>query len=161
VPGGDPGVRARWRTTQRRPRLVQPLDLLLLERPARFGRVCQDSIRDGRPASEYAQWLVERGAEVRTIPHPPLRVIIRGRCTALVPVAPAAPDAGAFLLSRPGPVAALQSLSDQVRQRAVRFGEERDRGQDGELADRESAVLGLLAAGLTDRNAAPEGQPRR
>ncbi|MFD3973325.1 LuxR C-terminal-related transcriptional regulator [Streptomyces cyaneofuscatus] len=128
----------------------QPLDLLLLERSARVSYVYQDSIRNDRPTSEYAQWLVEQGAEVRTVPHLPLRVIIWDRRTALVPIDPAAPDTGAFLLSSPGPVAALQSLFEQVWQRAARFGEERDRERDGALADQESAVLGLLAAGLTD-----------
>ncbi|MER5983214.1 LuxR C-terminal-related transcriptional regulator [Streptomyces sp. NPDC001787] len=132
----------------------RPLDLMLLERSVRVRCVYLDSIRNDRPTSEYAQWLGEQGGQVRTVPQLPLRMIIWDRRVALVPVDPLDQDRGAFLLSSPGPVAALQALFEQVWQMGSRFGEERERDRcrnsDGAPADQEAAVLGLLAAGLTD-----------
>lgn len=131
-------------------REARALDLMLLERSVRVRSVYQDSIRNDRPTSEYAQWLGEQGGQVRTVAHLPLRMIIWDRRVALVPVDPNDPDRGAFLLSGSGPVAALQALFEHVWRLATRFGEDRCRNTDGALADQESAVLGLLASGLTD-----------
>ena len=130
----------------------RPLDLMLLERSVRVRCVYLDSIRNDRPTSEYAQWLGEQGGQVRTVAQLPLRMIIWDRRVALVPVDPLDPDLGAFLLSSPGPVGALQALFEQIWRVGSRFGEDRDRcrNSEGAPADQESAVLGLLAAGLTD-----------
>lgn len=130
--------------------IARSLDLLLLERSARIKYVYLDSIRNDRPTSAYAHWLGEQGGQVRTVPYLPLRMIIWDRRTALVPLDPNAPEQGALLLSGPGPVTALQALFEQIWQQATRFGQERGRERDGALRDQESAMLGLLAAGLTD-----------
>ncbi|MEV3856873.1 LuxR C-terminal-related transcriptional regulator [Streptomyces sp. NPDC050095] len=129
---------------------ARPLDRMLLERSVHVRCVYAHSIRNDRPTTEYAQWLSEQGGQVRTAPQLPLRMLIWDRSKALVPLDPDQPDRGAFLLSSPGPVAALRALFEQVWRQASRFGQERTPGGTRELSDEESAVLGLLAGGLTD-----------
>ncbi|WOT36375.1 LuxR C-terminal-related transcriptional regulator [Streptomyces coeruleorubidus] len=129
---------------------ARPLDQMLLERSVQVRCVYAHSIRNDRPTTEYAQWLSEQGGQVRTAPQLPLRMVIWDRSKALVPLDPDQPDRGAFLLSSPGPVAALRALFEQVWRQSSQFGQERPPGRARELSDEESAVLGLMAGGLTD-----------
>lgn len=129
---------------------ARPLDLMLLERSVQVRYIYVDSIRNDRPTTEYAEWIGENGGQVRTIPHLPMRMIIWDRHTAIIPVDPNAADRSVFLLTSSGPVAALQSLFDLMWQQGSGFGKPRSRNTDGDLGDQESAVLGLLASGLTD-----------
>ncbi|MFT9474627.1 helix-turn-helix transcriptional regulator [Streptomyces sp. 11-1-2] len=129
---------------------ARPLDLMLLERSVQVRYIYLDSIRNDRPTTEYAEWIGENGGQVRTVPHLPMRMIIWDRRTAIIPADPNAADRDVFLLTSSGPVAALQSLFDLLWQQGSGFGKPRSRNTDGDLGDQESAILGLLAGGLTD-----------
>ncbi|MGX1756553.1 BTAD domain-containing putative transcriptional regulator [Streptomyces lydicus] len=129
---------------------ARPLARMLLERSVLMRCVYPHSIRNDRPTNEYAQWLSEQGGQVRTAPQLPPLMLIWDRRKALVPLDPDQPDRGAFLLSSPGPAAALHALFEQVWQQASRFGQERQPGRERDLSDEETAILSLLASGLTD-----------
>ncbi len=115
VPGGaqTPEVLAASKVTSAEP----------LARGVRMRSVYLDSIRNAPGTLEHAQWLTERGAEVRTVPALPMRLWIKDRELAMVPIDPADSAAGAVLLRQPGAVAAFLALFEAVWASAVSFGE--------------------------------------
>ncbi|MEV7612803.1 helix-turn-helix transcriptional regulator [Streptomyces sp. NPDC089799] len=130
---------------------AQPLNQQVLDRGVRMRTVYLDSIRNSPPTVAHAAWLTERGAQVRTVPSLPTRMIIVDRKLAVVPVDPEDSSAGATILSGAGVLAALCALFDQVWQEAVPLGEApKPRGHAQALTGQERMVLWLLAEGLTD-----------
>ncbi|MDT9685690.1 helix-turn-helix transcriptional regulator [Streptomyces sp. TRM76323] len=145
VPGGAqaPEVLAASEVTSAEP----------LARGVRMRSVYLDSIRNAPGTLEHAQWLTERGAEVRTVPALPMRLWIKDQELAMVPIDPADSAAGAVLLRQPGAVAAFLALFEAVWASAVPFGEAPRRSlEDPGSQPRE--LLRLLAQGYTDEAAA-------
>lgn len=145
VPGGAqaPEVLAASEVTSAEP----------LARGVRMRSVYLDSIRNAPGTLEHAQWLTERGAEVRTVPALPMRLWIKDQELAMVPIDPADSAAGAVLLRQPGAVAAFLALFEGVWASAVPFGEAPRRSlEDPGSQPRE--LLRLLAQGYTDEAAA-------
>ncbi|MFJ8649958.1 DUF6879 family protein [Streptomyces sp. NPDC093546] len=145
VPGGaqTPAVLAASKGTSAEP----------LARGVRMRSVYLDSIRNAPGTLEHAQWLTEHGAEVRTVPALPMRLWIKDRELAMVPIDPADSTAGAVLLRQPGAVAAFLALFESVWASAVPFGEAPRRSlEDPGSQPRE--LLRLLARGYTDEAAA-------
>ncbi|CAG7645907.1 hypothetical protein SBRY_40273 [Actinacidiphila bryophytorum] len=62
----------------------------------------------------YVEWLTAQGAQVRTLPMRPTRVIIVDRARAVIPVSSDDTAAGAVLLSGHGTLTALCALSHEV-----------------------------------------------
>lgn len=145
VPGGAQTEASR--TSSR------PLDRKLLERGVDMRTVYLDSVRNDTATINYARWLTEQGGQVRTAATLPLRMIVVDRETAVVPLDPRDPRAGAAVLRGSGAVAAMCALFDQIWTGATPLGTVKPRDELG-LTDQERTLLQILAQGDTDDTAA-------
>ncbi|MFF0151907.1 LuxR C-terminal-related transcriptional regulator [Micromonospora sp. NPDC005203] len=128
-------------------------DTELLERGVRIQTVGLDSIRNDSQTLAHARFLTESGAEFRTSPILPPRMILADRRAALVPIDPADTRKGALHLTGPGFVASMLALFSQVWEIATPLGAAREPERKG-LNTQERALLELLGQGLTDEAAA-------
>ncbi|MER6915371.1 helix-turn-helix transcriptional regulator [Streptomyces sp. NPDC000594] len=130
----------------------RPLDSKVLARNVRMRTIYLESIVNDRPTLDYARWLVESGAEVRTAAVLPPRMVIYDRKTAILPLDPETTRAGAMLLHSTGVVSALCDLFEQVWKAAAPINSESGCAakQEEELTPQEAAILQLLADGYTD-----------
>ncbi len=135
-------------------RASRPLSEALLERGVIVRTVYLDSVCNDVDSRAHAQWLVDLGAQVRTVPSLPLRMQILDRRTALVPIDPEDSAKGAVLLREPGAVTGLCDLFERVWQQATVFGSVPVATEPTLVSPQEEALLGLLAQGLTDEAAA-------
>jgi DNA-binding CsgD family transcriptional regulator len=108
-----------------------------------------DGVRDDMAGRQLTTRLDEQGGAVRTLPALPLDLQIIDRRTAVIPVDQSDLLQGVLVIDETGPVAALQALFDGLWQRADPLGVSPEHRQDG-LGGQSSAVLRLLAQGLTD-----------
>ncbi|SCF44361.1 helix-turn-helix transcriptional regulator [Micromonospora mirobrigensis] len=131
----------------------QPLNQATLERGVLIRDVYQESFRNDPGTLAHARWMARLGGQCRTVPTLPMRLVIVDRRTALVPIDPADPRAGALEIQTPGAVAGLAALFDQVWDSGRPLGEAPPRDQDG-LNGQERQLLRLLAEGHTDESAA-------
>jgi DNA-binding CsgD family transcriptional regulator len=113
----------------------------------------QDAARNSPVAASYAKSLTEAGADVRTAPLLPPRMLIFDRAVAVVPIDPARSADGMLQLTARGVVDALTSLFEQVWATAVPFGASLVRDRQG-VTPSERELLKLLAQAHTDRSAA-------
>jgi len=136
-------------------RASRVLDEAVLRRGITMRTVYLDSIVNDTPSASYAEWLVGSGAEVRTVPISPPRMLIYDRRVAVVPIDPDNTAAGAVVLNGAGVVASLCELFSYVWESAFPFGagSSPSAGPD-ELSPQEMAVLRLLAQGHTDETVA-------
>ncbi|WP_327412336.1 hypothetical protein [Streptomyces sp. NBC_01233] len=74
----------------------------------------QDSVRNDAATFAYAQWMTERGAEVRTAPVLPPSLLIFCRQVAVVPIDPANTRLGALCTREPAVIATLVALFEQA-----------------------------------------------
>ncbi|MBW6432473.1 helix-turn-helix transcriptional regulator [Actinoplanes hulinensis] len=112
----------------------------------------RDSARRDPVAAEYAKSLTDVGAEVRTAPLLPPRMLIFDRAIAIVPIDPGHTAQGVLQLSGLGVVASLVTLYEQVWRTAVPLGAVA-RDSDG-ITPIQRELLQLLAQGHTDSSAA-------
>ncbi|GAB3652574.1 LuxR family transcriptional regulator [Actinocorallia lasiicapitis] len=131
---------------------AKPLDRAVRDRGVRIRTLALDRIRQDVPTLGYAQWLCSIGAEVRTLPTLPVRMLVYDRRTALVPLDPDDTRAGVVQLSGPGPLAVVLALFDQLWESGTPVTEAPARDEDG-LSPQERRLLRLLADGLTDEGA--------
>jgi DNA-binding CsgD family transcriptional regulator len=131
----------------------RPLNQRVLERGIEMRTIYLTSARNDRPTAAHAQWLVEMGAQVRTVPVLPLRMLIVDRTRAVVPLDPSRTSAGACILHGPGAIAAMCALFEQQWQHARPWGGGQPRGAP-DLTDQDRALLQLLLRGDTDEQAA-------
>lgn len=127
----------------------KPLDAATLGRGVRLRTIYLGSITKDSVSMSYAQWLIEHGGAVRTMPTLPLRMIIYDRRKAIVPMDPDDSAAGALLLSSAGVVTALCELFEQTWEQASSLGVVSTPTDEG-LTPQERAVLTMLAQGNTD-----------
>lgn len=133
----------------------KPLDQDLMDRGVRVLTLYMDSVRNDQVTLNYAQWLNERGGEVRTSPTLPIRMVMFDREVALLPVDPENTKKGAALLRGPGVITALAALFEQIWDSASPFGTDRDREKnEAGLTPQEAELLRLLFQGNTDEIAA-------
>ncbi|GIG87912.1 helix-turn-helix transcriptional regulator [Plantactinospora endophytica] len=128
-------------------------DTELLERGVRIHTVGLDSIRNDPQTLAHARFLTDSGAEFRTSPILPPRMILADRRAVLVPIDPADTRKGALHLTGPGFVASMLALFTQVWEIATPLGAAREPEREG-LNAQERALLELLGQGLTDEAAA-------
>lgn len=133
----------------------KPLDQNLIQRCVSVQTLYQDSMRNDPASMNYARWLIDGGAAVRTAPVLPVRMVLFDCEVALLPVDPENTKKGAVQLSGAGVISALVALFDRVWETATPFGAAtcRERNDDG-LTAQEVQLLQLLANGLTDEVAA-------
>ncbi|GAA3837108.1 LuxR C-terminal-related transcriptional regulator [Streptomyces phyllanthi] len=133
----------------------KPLDQDLMDRGVRVLTLYLDSVRNDQATLNYAQWLIERGGEVRTSPTLPLRMVMFDREVALLPVDPENTRKGAAVLRGPGVITALTALYEKFWDSAAPFETDRDREKnDAGLTPQEAELLRLLFQGNTDEIAA-------
>lgn len=138
------------------------LDASLLQRGIRIRRLYPDAIHDDAPSADYARTFQSAGAQVRTSPVLPQRLLVADRRIALVPLDPAIHNRDAAIVRAPGVVAALMELFDAVWQNAAPLDVGRDPGNEADrsgnpatgLSETERTLLRLLAGGATDERAA-------
>ncbi|WP_329584385.1 helix-turn-helix transcriptional regulator [Kitasatospora sp. NBC_01250] len=135
--------------TEENMKASRPLNDDLLRRGVRMRTVYLDSLRNNAPTVLHANWLAERGGQVRTAPTLPTRMIITDRTTAVIPVSSEDSAAGAVVLTGHGTLAALCALFECVWSGAQPLGEILVRDARG-LSTQETAAVQLLAGGLTD-----------
>ncbi|MFI7215300.1 LuxR C-terminal-related transcriptional regulator [Micromonospora maritima] len=130
-----------------------PLNQFALQREVRIRNVYQDSFRNDPVTLAHARRMASLGAESRTAPTLPMRLVIVDRDTALVPIEPENARRGALELRSPGVVAGLVALFEQVWRTATPFAEQTTPDEQG-LTPHERELIRLLAAGHTDESAA-------
>lgn len=115
----------------------------------------QHSIRHDRATMDYAKWMVEQGAHVRTAAILPLRMVIVDRVIALVPVDSLGEvGQGAMEVTAGGIVALLLGLFDEAWRHATEIDAEPPKDRLTGLSEIDRQLLNLLADGLTDETAA-------
>lgn len=127
----------------------QELDTDTLDRGIRMRILLLDSMRHDHPTLDYANWLVERGGEVRTVPALPLHMFIVDRAVAVVAGSADGVRGSAMVLSVNAVLEALMALFQSTWRTATPLGATRHRDQDG-LSAQERQVLRLLGEGRTD-----------
>ncbi|MFD7699399.1 LuxR C-terminal-related transcriptional regulator [Streptomyces caelestis] len=132
----------------------RPLDEQHLARGVRMRTVYLDSVRNDSATVEYATWLASVGAETRTVPTLPMRMILCDRTAAVVPIDTEDSRKGALLIRYPSMVRALEELFDLVWENAVPLGAPAREVSEDTPSDRETALLKMLATGLTDEGIA-------
>ncbi|GHG73599.1 helix-turn-helix domain-containing protein [Streptomyces griseocarneus] len=132
---------------------ARPLDRELLGRGVRMRTIYLDSVRNSPHSVAYAQWLTDRGGQVRTAAALPTRMIIIDRATAVMPVNSEDTAARAVVLSGQGVLTALCALFENVWASAAPLGEVSVRDDQG-LTGQEAAAVQLLAEGRTDETIA-------
>jgi sugar-specific transcriptional regulator TrmB/DNA-binding CsgD family transcriptional regulator len=128
-------------------------DERLLRRKVKIRTVGLASIRNDPATMAHARFLTDSGAEFRTSPVLPPRMIVVDRRAALLPLDPSDTRKGALYLTGPGVVASLLALFAQVWEIATPLGAAQDPDREG-LSGQERALLKLLAEGRTDEAAA-------
>ncbi len=128
---------------------AKPLDTELLGRGVHMRTIYLDSIRNSPHTVAYAEWLAERGGQVRTAPSLPVRMIIVDRETAVIPVQAENTREAAVVLTGQGTLTALCALYEGVWATAVDLGAVPKRDGSG-LTTQEHEVLSFLYRGMTD-----------
>ncbi|WP_412543789.1 helix-turn-helix transcriptional regulator [Longispora sp. K20-0274] len=131
----------------------RPLNALLLERGVEMRTLYLNSVRNDAPTCAHAEWLGEMGAQVRTVPVLPIRMLLVDRMFAVVPLDLENTAAGAVVVRGAAPVAVMCALFEQIWQTGTPFGDAQDDACP-ELTDQERALLNLLLQGDTDEQAA-------
>lgn len=133
---------------------ARPADALALGRGVRNRIVYQEAVRNDAATFAYGIWLAELGAEVRTTPLLPQRLLIVDGQAAALPLDPASPWAGRVYTTNPGLVAQLTALFEQIWEQSEHLTAAATASPDSELTRMEETLLSLLAAGCTDETAA-------
>ncbi|NML50200.1 helix-turn-helix transcriptional regulator [Streptomyces sp. R302] len=128
---------------------ARPLNEALLDRGIRMRTIYLDSARNSPHTVEYVSWLSERGAQIRTVPVLPTRMIITDRSTAVIPVDSDDTAAGAVVLTGQGTLTALCALFETTWAAAQPLGEAGARNPQG-LTGPEATTVQLLSEGYTD-----------
>ncbi|MFF7635976.1 hypothetical protein ACFZB9_22940 [Kitasatospora sp. NPDC008050] len=95
------------------------LDEDLLARGVALKTLCHEGARTNPRSLAYGRSMAAVGAQLRTAPALPHRLLLVDRATALAPLDPAAPAPSAVLVTTPGIVAALAELFDRIWADAV------------------------------------------
>lgn len=131
----------------------RPLNRNLLERGVTMRTIYLDSIRRDPPTVAHAEWLEDLGAQIRTVPTLPNRIIVCDRRIALIAADTASTGAGAVVVTSPGMIALIVALFDHVWETAEPLGTS-SRRDPGTLSKQQIEVLRLMAQGRTDESIA-------
>jgi DNA-binding CsgD family transcriptional regulator/sugar-specific transcriptional regulator TrmB len=127
-----------------------------LERGLHVRALYQSSVRSDRRTMEYIRWLTDLGAEVRTAPVIPVRIILIDHTTAVVGHSATPLSFEIFVIRETGILAPLYEFFNLSWQAAEPLG-----GAEAKVAEteprpsnQELALLQLLASGSTDEASA-------
>lgn len=99
----------------------RPLNEATLARGVQMRSVFLESLRNEDATREHVAWLTGHGAEVRTLPDLPTRLLLIDHEVAVLPLSPEDSGAGALIVTSPGVVATLDSLFLWCWSRAAPF----------------------------------------
>lgn len=128
----------------------------VLSRGVQIRSVYLDSARRDKATSAHLRWLCARGAEVRTVPMLPMRMIVFDREHVMLPSDSGRVPGKAVLLSGSGVATAITELFHHFWRDAALFTVEKDTGDQGcepEFPNEWKALLRLLREGCTDEQA--------
>lgn len=128
---------------------ARPLNAETLARGVTMRAVFLDSARNHHETSDYLRWLAESGAQVRTVPVLPVRMLVVDREVALVPIDERDTSLGAVEVRSRGLVAGLVALFLTTWRVARPLGAKTLRAANG-LSDQERLAVVLWAQGCTD-----------
>lgn len=132
---------------------ARPAHLDALRRGVRIRSIYLDSVRNDEQTLEYLRWLMSMGAEIRTLPSLPVRLLIIDRRHAVIPISDKRCGEGGLVLHGEVLVQALVALFNAQWREARALASQRPR-RDGELSLQEKHILRLWAHGHTDASAA-------
>jgi DNA-binding CsgD family transcriptional regulator len=132
---------------------AKPLDEQNLGRGVRMRTLYLNSIRNDVATVGYAKWLASRGGEIRTVPALPMRLILCDTSAAVVPLDTEDSKRGALVIHHRSVVRALKELFEFLWEPAMVLGAP-ETAESDEPADRDIALLKMLAAGQTDESIA-------
>ncbi|MEU6539933.1 LuxR C-terminal-related transcriptional regulator [Streptomyces sp. NPDC047000] len=132
----------------------RPLDEEALRRGISLLNLYEATMRHDEATRSYAEWLIGRGAQVRTATVLPPRMLIFDRKVAVIPIDPADSRAGALITREPGVVATLASTYQQAWSCAVPYTADQHPRWRNDLTEAQHRLLSLLAQGMTDEAAA-------
>jgi DNA-binding CsgD family transcriptional regulator/sugar-specific transcriptional regulator TrmB len=128
----------------------RPLDQRALAAGIRILTLYQDSARNDPATHAYAQWLTDRGGEVRTAPILPTRMLIFDRRIAVIPIDPDNTKLGALCTAEMAIVKSMVSIFETAWNTAVPLGSSaREESMTG-LTPVDRQILIMLGTGLTD-----------
>ncbi|RBL80366.1 LuxR family transcriptional regulator, partial [Streptomyces cavourensis] len=127
----------------------RPLDQHMLERGLSVWNIHLESVYNDRAALGYARWLARDGGRVGTVPTLPMWLVVYDRATALVPIDPRNPAAGAVQVSGAGFLAGLVALFERLCE-TMRPLDSRSCGTQDQPTPMEKEILRLMSQGLTD-----------
>jgi DNA-binding CsgD family transcriptional regulator len=131
----------------------RPLHRRLLDQGVSLRFVYLASIRNDQAATGHLRWLLDAGVHVRTAPLLPLPLVVSDRRSAVVPLVPDRPEAGACILRGAGAVAAMCALFEHEWRVSTPLGQRTSHDGTPLTAD-EGALLRLLVQGHTDEQVA-------
>lgn len=132
---------------------ARPLNEETLARGVEMRAVFLDSVRNEEPSVEHARWLTGLGADVRTVPVLPMRMVVVDRERAVVPLDEQDSSGGALLVGGSGLVAGLVALFLATWRVAQPLGQRAPR-QPAQPTAQERHALALWAQGCTDEHVA-------
>lgn len=127
----------------------KPLNSTLLRRGVRMRTVYLESIRRDPATVAHAEWLEGLGAQVRTVPSLPNRILIWDRASALIAADSEDTSVGAVVITNTGLLSLLCALFDHVWQSADPLSAP-SRTASGDLSKQQVEVLRQMARGRTD-----------
>jgi DNA-binding CsgD family transcriptional regulator len=110
----------------------------------------QDSARNDPTTHAYAQWLTDRGGEVRTAPILPTRMLIFDRRTAVIPIDPDNTRLGALCTAEIAIVQSMVTIFETAWGTAVPLGSLVPQDTATGLTPMDRHILIMLGKGLTD-----------
>jgi len=125
---------------------AQSFDEPVLARGVKSRTIYLSSIRNDRPTLSHVAWLNKRGAEVRTQPSLPIRMIIEDRKTVILPLDPDDASLGIAIYRNKSVALALQALFEMEWATATPMGMTSVPQQHG-LTVEQKTLLELLAIG--------------
>ncbi|MGY4645730.1 hypothetical protein [Cellulomonas sp. URHB0016] len=127
----------------------RPLDEESLAGGVDMRTVYLDSVRNDRATIRYAEWLTSQGAQLRTAPELPLRLLVVDQMLAVLPIDPVDSSMGAVVVTSPTVVLAISALFLAVWRDSRPFAVSRPR-RSSLLNDQERTALEMWAQGLAD-----------
>ncbi|GAA2770665.1 helix-turn-helix transcriptional regulator [Streptomyces showdoensis] len=130
-------------------RARRPLDQHMLDRGVLVWNVYLESIYNDRTGLAHARWLAQNGGKVGTAPTLPLWLVVFDRTTALLPVDPQNPAAGAVQVTGAGYLVGLIALFERLCESMTPLDAPGVREGD-QPTPLERELLRLMGQGLTD-----------
>ena len=128
---------------------ARTVDEEVLTRGVRSRAIFLSSMRNDNRTLKHVTWLNERGAEVRTTPALPIRMIVQDKKIAVLPLDLTNTKLGIAIYHNPSAVLAFQSLFESTWATATPLGNTSMVNEHG-LSSDEKILLEMLALGRTN-----------